>query len=258
METKMEQSSATNPNPVLSVGKDGTVLYSNAAGEPLLHEWGVVVGEKLPSDIGDFVQRVISRNSPEKMEVKVGNRVYLVAFHPSIKEECVNIYGFDISDQKELEGKFRESEVQETANLELADIVDARAIQSLMDDFYKFAHVTMALVDLKGNVLVGVGWQDICTKFHRVHPEACKHCVESDTKLSAGVSPGEFKLYKCKNNMWDIATPIIVGGQHVGNIFSGQFFFEDEPLDYEFFRSQARQYGFNEEEYIAALEKVPR
>ena len=58
--------------------------------------------------------------------------------------------------------------------------------------------------------------------------------------------------------MWDMATPIIVGGHHVGNIFSGQFFFDDEPLDYEFFQSQARKYGFNEEEYIAALEKVPR
>ena len=107
METKMEQSSATNPNPVISVGKDGTVLYSNAAGEPLLHEWGVGVGEKLPSHIEDFVQRVISRNSPEKMEVKAGNRVYLVAFHPLPEEECVNIYGFDISDQKELEEKYR-------------------------------------------------------------------------------------------------------------------------------------------------------
>jgi len=50
----------------------------------------------------------------------------------------------------------------------------------------------------------------------------------------------------------------MVGGQHVGNIFSGQFFFEGEPLDYELFRSQAKKYGFNEKEYIAALEKVPR
>jgi len=146
----------------------------------------------------------------------------------------------------------------DTANLELADIVDVQVVQSLIDDFYKFAHFTMALLDLKGNVLVGVGWQDICTKFHRVHSETCKHCVESDTKLSAGVPLGEFKLYKCKNNMWDIVTPVFSGSQHVGNIFSGQFFFEGEPLDYELFRSQARKYGFNEEEYIAALEKVPR
>ena len=106
----MEQFLATNPNPVLSVAKDGTVLYSNKAGEPLLHEWGVGVGEKLPSYIVDFVQRVISHNSPEKMEVNVGKRVYLIVFHPLYKEECVNISGFDISDQKEVEGKLRESE----------------------------------------------------------------------------------------------------------------------------------------------------
>ncbi|MDM7918058.1 MAG: PAS domain S-box protein [Methanosarcina sp.] len=147
---------------------------------------------------------------------------------------------------------------REMENIGLADIVDTRAIQSLMDDFYNFAHIAMALVDLKGNVLVSAGWQDICTRFHRVHPETCRHCVESDTKLSSGILPGEFKLYRCRNNMWDIATPVIAGGQHAGNIFSGQFFFEDEPLDYELFRSQARKYGFNEEEYIAALEKVPR
>lgn len=146
----------------------------------------------------------------------------------------------------------------EVTKLELAELIDAQAIQSLMNDFYKLAHIPMSLDDLRGNILVGIGWQDICTKFHRMNPEACKHCVESDTKLSAGVHPGEFKLYKCKNNMWDIATPIVVGDYHVGNIFSGQFFFKDEPLNYELFRSQARRYGFNEEEYIAALEKVPR
>jgi len=177
----------------------------------------------------------------------------------------------DITDRKRAEEALRQSEqrvrlklesilspARDMANLELADIVDSQAIQSLMDDFYTLAHIPMSLIDLKGNVLVGAGWQDICTRFHRVHPETCRYCVESDTKLSAGVSPGEFKLYRCRNNMWDIATPIMVGGQHVGNIFSGQFFFEGEPLDYELFRAQARKYGFNEEEYIAALEKVPR
>ena len=110
MKTKMEQFPATNPNPVVSVGKDGRVLYSNAAGEPLLREWGVVVGEKLPSYIGDLVQKVISLNSSEKMEVKVGNRLYVVSFHHLPEEECVNIYGFDISDQKELGERFQASE----------------------------------------------------------------------------------------------------------------------------------------------------
>ena len=93
MKAKMEQFPANNPNPVLNVGKDGTVLYSNEAGEPLLHEWGVRVGEKLPSYIADFVQRAISRNSPEKMEVKVGKRVYLVTFHPSTRRRmCKHLW----------------------------------------------------------------------------------------------------------------------------------------------------------------------
>jgi len=103
MKAKTENSPVITPNPVLSVEKDGTVLYSNNAGYLLLHEWGVRVGEKLPSSIGDIVRRVISRNSPEKIEVKVGKSVYLVVFHPLSIQECVNISGFDISGQKELE-----------------------------------------------------------------------------------------------------------------------------------------------------------
>ena len=116
----------------------------------------------------------------------------------------------------------------------------------------------MAVIDIAGKVLVGVGWQDICTRFHRVHPETCKHCIESDTQLTAGVPQGEFRLYKCKNNMWDVATPILVGGQHVGNVFMGQFFFEDERPDYGLFEAQAARYGFDGAEYLAALDAVPR
>jgi PAS domain S-box-containing protein len=143
-------------------------------------------------------------------------------------------------------------------NLELADILDIPAIQSLLNDFYSVVHVTTALIDLQGEVLAVVGWQKICMQFHRQHPETCKNCVESDMQLSAGVPEGEFKIYKCKNNLRDVATPMMVGGQHMGNLFCGQFFFEDESIDYDAFRSQARQYGFNEDDYIAALNLVPR
>ncbi|MBF0477391.1 MAG: PAS domain S-box protein, partial [Deltaproteobacteria bacterium] len=142
--------------------------------------------------------------------------------------------------------------------LDLADIIDTQAIQSMMDDFYHLTNIGVAFIDLKGQVLVATGWQDICKKFHRIHPETCKHCLESDTVLSKGVEPGAFKVYRCKNNMWDTVTPIIVGGNHLGNLFLGQFFFADELPNYDAFRAQARQYGFDEEEYMAALERVPR
>jgi PAS domain S-box-containing protein len=70
----------------------------------------VAVGEKIPSSIGDLVQGVITRNSPEKIEVEAGKRIYLVVFHPLPEQERVNISGFDISDQKELEEKVQEKE----------------------------------------------------------------------------------------------------------------------------------------------------
>lgn len=142
--------------------------------------------------------------------------------------------------------------------LELADIIDNEKIQKLMDDFYRLTRIGISITDLNGKVLVGTGWQDICTKFHRVNPESCRLCIESDVELSRNVPVGTFKLYRCKNNMWDMATPIILGDRQMGSIFLGQFFFDDESPDHETFRIQARHYGFNEEEYLAALDRVPR
>ena len=105
------------------------------------------------------------------------------------------------------EHKELENNIEKVAHVELTEVIDLQEIQSLMDDFYKLTHIPGGLNDIKGNVLVSSGWQDICVRFHRIHPETCKHCVESDTKLTAGILPGEIKLYKCKNNMWNIATP---------------------------------------------------
>jgi len=143
-------------------------------------------------------------------------------------------------------------------NLELADILDVSAIQSLLDDFYSVVHVTTALIDLQGKIVAVVGWQNICREFHRAHPDSCKFCIESDRGLSTGIAEGAFKIYQCKNHMLDVASPIVVGGKHLGNLFCGQFFFAEEPIDHEVFRAQARTYGFDEKKYMAALDEVPR
>ncbi|HOQ44618.1 MAG TPA: PocR ligand-binding domain-containing protein [Bryobacteraceae bacterium] len=177
----------------------------------------------------------------------------------------------DVTEERRAQRSLRESEQRsrrkldtilspegDIETLELADIIDTAAIQSLMDDFYALARLPMAIIDLKGSILVGVGWQDLCTKFHRRHHEACKNCIESHTHLKAGVAPGEWRLYKCKHNLWNAATPLILGGRHVGNLFLGQFFFDDDVVDYELFRSQALRYGFDERAYLSALEKAPR
>lgn len=141
---------------------------------------------------------------------------------------------------------------------ELANIIDTEAFQSMMDDLYVVTKIGFALIDLKGNVLASAGWQDICVNFHRKNPQTLWNCLESDLVLTQGVAQGEFRTYKCKNNMCDIVTPIIVGNRHVGNLFSGQFFFDDEVIDRKLFAEQAERYGFDKEAYLAALDKVPR
>lgn len=143
-------------------------------------------------------------------------------------------------------------------HLDLGDMLDVPAVQAMMNDFHALTGIGIGIIDLHGQVLISAGWQDICLHFHRVHPEACRNCLESDIVLSRDVAPGEFKAYRCQNHMWDVVTPITLGDRHVGNLFLGQFVYEDEELDYDFFRSQARRYGFDEVAYLAALEKIPR
>ncbi|MEW6665062.1 MAG: MASE3 domain-containing protein [Thermodesulfobacteriota bacterium] len=177
----------------------------------------------------------------------------------------------ELSEREQAEEALRESEKRirrkldailspdsDLEALELSDIIDSEKIQKLMDEFYRLTNVGIGIIDLHGNVLVGTGWQDICTKFHRVNPESCRLCIESDLELSRNVPVGTYKQYRCRLNMWDIATPIMLGEKHVGNIFLGQFLFDDETPDYEAFRQQARRYGFGEQEYLAALDRVPR
>ncbi len=214
--------------------------------------------------------RAMETGEPVSFEAAsvVSDRMMEIHAYPG--PEYMTVIFRDITERTRMQAALRESEERvrlklesiltpegDIGSLELADIIDVAAIQSLMDDFYELAHIPMAVIDLKGKVLVGEGWQDICTRFHRANPETCRHCIESDLELSAGIAQGQSRLYRCKNNMWDIATPIVIGGQHMGNVFSGQFFFEDEQPDYEVFRAQARQYGFDEKEYMAALDAVP-
>ena len=109
-----------------------------------------------------------------------------------------------------------------------------------------------------GNVLEATGWQDLCTKFHRVHPVTSRNCTESDLALAGGLAPGQFADYHCRNGLRDVVTPLYIRGRHVGNIFTGQFFYDDDEVDEADFAARAREHGFDVDAYMEAFRRIPR
>ena len=137
----------------------------------------------------------------------------------------------------------------------LSDLIDVEKSRSLLESFCEAVGIAAAIIDLEGDVLIGVKWQRICTDFHRVNETTCKRCIESDTELANELRKGKkFSLYRCKNGMTDAASPIIIEGQHVANAFVGQFLLHTP--DKAYFRAQAAKFGFDEQDYLNALDDV--
>jgi PAS domain S-box-containing protein len=135
-------------------------------------------------------------------------------------------------------------------------LIDFEKVNKLLEGFNKTTGFVTAILDLEGNVLSKSGWRQMCTHFHRVHPETAQKCTNSDTELANKMAEGEkYHFYKCLNGLIDVAVPIIIKGEHVANLFSGQFFFEKPDIG--FFKQQAQRYGFDESKYLDALDKVP-
>jgi len=144
-------------------------------------------------------------------------------------------------------------------DLTLAHLVDIQQIRELLETHYKITGVGAGILDTDENILVAVGYHDICTRFHLVHPKAKLNCRESDAYIKAHLSEcnGGYLDYRCKNGLVDIAVPIIIRGEHLATFFTGQFFYDDDKPDAEYFRNQAEKFGFDETGYLEALGRVP-
>jgi PAS domain S-box-containing protein len=140
----------------------------------------------------------------------------------------------------------------------LADLLDMSVLQKLAEANYRASGMPIGIIDADdGAVLVGTGWQDICTMYHRRNPISAERCRESDDYVRRHASETSPCEYTCKNGLRDIGVPIRVGGHQVATLFVGQFFYEDESPDRAFFVEQARALGFPESDYLAALDRVP-
>lgn len=144
-----------------------------------------------------------------------------------------------------------------TAGIGFADIVDIEHLRELLTNFNRLTGISAAIIRPDGDVDISISWQDVCTKFHRVCDKTRARCIESDQYINAKVQDSDYIEYRCKNGLWDIASPIVVDGYHYATLFIGQFFYTDDFIDIAYFEEQAETFGFDKQEYIKAIKKVP-
>ncbi|MGD9975731.1 MAG: PAS domain S-box protein [Desulfatirhabdiaceae bacterium] len=138
----------------------------------------------------------------------------------------------------------------------LQDLIDMEHFQNLQDRLNEIYSFPSSIIDNDGNILTATAWQDICTQFHRKNKDTELLCIKSDQYIQDHIHEANPAVsYRCPHGLVDNATPIIIDGIHYGNFFTGQFFLEEPDLD--FFRVQAKKYGFDEDAYLKAVKRVP-
>jgi ligand-binding sensor protein len=134
--------------------------------------------------------------------------------------------------------------------------IDINALVGLLEYYYKLTGIAYGFVDINGNVLGDIGWNNICTSFHRKSKETAARCLESDRCCKNLINKNDkYTVYKCRNGLMEAFVPVYMGDYHVANLFIGQMLFDEPDMDY--FIGQANEFGFDEKEYIKALKEVP-
>jgi PAS domain S-box-containing protein len=94
---------AENPNPVLRLDHESTLLYANQASVALLREWGCRVGDPVPPIYRDLVADALVDGTPRTVDVPSGERVYSFSVVPVVEAGYVNLYGRDITARVQVE-----------------------------------------------------------------------------------------------------------------------------------------------------------
>lgn len=91
----VEQFPDSNPNPVLRLSRNGTLVYANAASAMLVAGLGGVKGEHLPDDLADRILAACATG--DTLEIEAANHAYELkpVFIPAF--DFINVYGTDIS-----------------------------------------------------------------------------------------------------------------------------------------------------------------
>jgi ligand-binding sensor protein len=133
--------------------------------------------------------------------------------------------------------------------MELKDFMDMSKLQKIQDDFSNATGLAAIAVGKHGEYITeGSNFTDFCMKYTRGSEEGNRRCVKCDNECSG--------TYFCHAGLMDFAFDLLIDGEKYGSIIGGQVL-PMEPNE-EQFRATATELGINPDDYIEALNKVPR
>ena len=100
-----------NPNPVLRIRKDGTVLYANTAGMTLLGRRHIDVGKRVSKEFLPLIKRVAKSGTLFTLDYDADTgRTFSFEMIPVAGTDYLNVYGRDITERKRAEEALQASE----------------------------------------------------------------------------------------------------------------------------------------------------
>jgi class 3 adenylate cyclase len=99
-----------NPNPVLRINRDGTLVYANPASAGLVAGLDLAIGSGLPDDLRDRLLERMEAANRSTVEIESGGRIYELLPVDLPEFGFVNVYGTDVTAVKERERLAHENE----------------------------------------------------------------------------------------------------------------------------------------------------
>jgi len=115
------------------------------------------------------------------------------------------------------------------SNLNIKDVIDTKELQTLLEKWAKATDIAFVGVDVDGTPITKeTNFTPFCRKM-RESPEfreKCYHCDACGGRKAKKI--GKAYVYICHAGLVDFAIPIILQGQYIGAILSGQVACEDK------------------------------
>lgn len=114
----------------------------------------------------------------------------------------------------------------------LSEVIETEVLQEIQDRFSEATGQAAIVVDYQGKTLTKhSNYTCFCNEM-RKNPASCRICEKSDAH--GGIEAVRLQqpyIYRCHMGIVDVSVPIIVNGQYLGGIMTGQVLVEEDNLE---------------------------